>query len=79
MRSLRCPDCSGEAILDDADESKHVAKCWQCGNGVLNVDDAVLLMQQIQWRLTDLETNGASFHVINERNKPPPLAVRPFR
>uniref|UniRef100_A0A914VIK4 SET domain-containing protein n=1 Tax=Plectus sambesii TaxID=2011161 RepID=A0A914VIK4_9BILA len=57
MRSLRCPDCSGEALLDDSDESKHIAKCWQCGKVMLNIDDAVSLMQQILWRLTDLETN----------------------
>lgn len=58
MRSLRCADCAGEAVLDDLDDSKHVAKCWQCGKVALNVDDAVSLMQQIQWRLSDLETNG---------------------
>jgi hypothetical protein len=58
MRSLRCVHCSGEAVVDDLDGPKQSAKCWQCGKMALYVDDAISLMQQIQWRLGDLETSG---------------------
>ncbi|VDM37742.1 unnamed protein product [Toxocara canis] len=56
-RSVRCRTCVGGYCPLDANDNSLV--CWQCGATCdVHVDDAVRLMQQIEWETKRLQEKG---------------------